>query len=155
MAEEKRLENAQISSTEFGTIRLDDEVVAQAALIAARSVEGVAPPPVASDSFIGSMTDGALGMLGKKPVTRGVRVDRRDNGYTIVINVRVCFGACIPDLANEIQRRVKRDVEQMTGARVRAVDVFVQGIDFNTTSEDVAQATLSGSKAAIHLEMED
>lgn len=34
------------------------------------------------------------------------------------------------DLASDIQRRVKRAVEEMTGAKVRAVDIFVQGNRF-------------------------
>ena len=135
MAEEKRTENGQITNTEFGTIRLDDEVVANAALIAAQSVDGVATPGAAGEGFIGNMTDGALGMLGMKNNTKGVRVDFKNDGYNIVINIRVLYGFCIPDLAHDIQRRVKRDVEAMTGAKVRTVDIFVQGIDFNTTNE--------------------
>ena len=67
MAEEKRTENGQMTTTEFGTIRLDDEVVAHAAVIAAASIDGVVDSfGAASEGFIGNVTDGALGMLGKK-----------------------------------------------------------------------------------------
>ena len=43
MAEDKRLENGQgqIRSTDFGTIRVDDEVAASAAAIAVASIEGI------------------------------------------------------------------------------------------------------------------
>lgn len=135
MAEDKRLENGQLSTSEFGTIRVDDEVVAQAALIAANGVDSVVRTSASNESFIGSMTDGALGMLGKKPASKGVRVDFKENAYTIVINIRVGFGYSIPDLANDVQRRIKQGVEEMTGAKVRAVDIFVQGIDFTTINE--------------------
>ena len=81
------------------------------------------------------MTDGALGMLGKKNAAKGVRVDYKNDGYNIVINIKVRYGFCIPDLASDIQRRVKRAVEEMTGAKVRAVDIFVQGIDFSNINE--------------------
>lgn len=136
MAEEKRTENGQMTTTEFGTIRLDDEVVAHAAVIAAASIDGVVDSfGAASEGFIGNVTDGALGMLGKKNAAKGVRVDYKNDGYNIVINIKVRYGFCIPDLASDIQRRVKRAVEEMTGAKVRAVDIFVQGIDFSNINE--------------------
>ncbi len=138
MAEEKRLENGQgqICSTDFGTIRVDDEVIASATAIAVHAMEGVANSfGTTSESFIGNVTDNFTGMLGKKSGTKGVRVDYKNDGYYIVINIKVLFGYCIPDLANEIQRRVKQDIEKMTGIKVRAVDIFVQGIDFNTINE--------------------
>lgn len=138
MAEEKRLDNGQgqINSTEFGTIRVDDEVVASAAAIAVSSMEGIVDTfSATSDGFIGNMTDNVAGMFGKKSGTKGVRVDYKDGGYKIVINIRVLYGYPIPDLANEIQRRVKREVEQMTGAKVRSVDIFVLGLDFSPANE--------------------
>ena len=52
-----------------------------------------------------------------------------------MINIKVLFGYCIPDLANDIQRRVKMEIEQMTDKKVRSVDIFVQGIDFNNVNE--------------------
>lgn len=138
MAEEKRFENGQgqINDTEFGTIRMDDEVVASATAIAVSRMEGIVDTfSTSSDGFIGNVTDNVAGMFGMKPGTKGVRVDYKDDGFRITINVKVLFGYCIPDLANEIQRRVKREVEQMTGAKVRTVDIFVQGIDFSAESE--------------------
>ena len=76
-------------------------------------------------------------MLGKKPGARGVRVDYKNDGFYIIINVKVLYGYCIPDLAHEIQRKVKQDIEQMTGMKVRSVDVFIQGLDFNNSNDTV------------------
>ena len=136
MAEEKRLENAQIYSTDFGTIHMDDEVIASATAITVSSMEGIVNTfNAASEGFIGNMTDNFTGMLGKKSGTKGIRVDFKNDGYYIVINIKVLFGYCIPDLANDIQRRVKMKIEQMTGKKVRSVDIFVQGIDFNNVNE--------------------
>lgn len=134
MAEERRLENGQgqVNSTAFGTIRVDDEVVAQTAAIAVSRVEGVVDTfGTAGEGFIGSVTDNFSGMLGKKPGIRGVRVDYKDGGFYLVINIKVFYGYAIPDLANVIQRRVKEEVELMTGTKVKMVDIFVQGIDFS------------------------
>ena len=136
MAEEKRLEKAQIYSTDFGTIHMDDEVIASATAITVSSMEGIVNTfNAASEGFIGNMTDNFTGMLGKKSATKGIRVDFKNDGYYIVINIKVLFGYCIPDLANDIQRRVKMEIEQMTDKKVRSVDIFVQGIDFNNVNE--------------------
>ena len=81
------------------------------------------------------MTDGFSGMLGKKPGIRGVRVDYKNDGFYFVINIKVKYGYAIADLASDIQLKVKQDVEQMTGTKVRAVDIFVQDIDFSTINE--------------------
>ena len=136
MAEEKRLETAQIYSTDFGTIHMDDEVIASATAITVSSMEGIVNTfNAASEGFIGNMTDNFTGMLGKKSGTKGIRVDFKNDGYYIVINIKVLFGYCIPDLANDIQRKVKMEIEQMTDKKVRSVDIFVQGIDFNNVNE--------------------
>lgn len=138
MAEEKRLENGQgqVSSTEFGTIRVDDEVVAQTAAIAVSAVEGVVDTfGTASEGFIGSVTDNFSGMLGKKSGVKGIRVDYKDGGFYLVINIKVYYGYAIPDLANDIQRKVKQEIEQMTGTKVKTVDIFVQGIDFSNITD--------------------
>ena len=52
-----------------------------------------------------------------------------------MINIKVFYGYAIPDLANVIQRRVKEEVELMTGTKVKMVDIFVQGIDFSNTTD--------------------
>ena len=133
MPEEKKTEatQGQIHQNDFGTIRVDDDVAASVAAIALNTIE------VAGDGFIGNVTDSFSGMLGKKPGARGVRVDYKNDGFYIIINVKVLYGYCIPDLAHEIQRKVKQDIEQMTGMKVRSVDVFIQGLDFNN-SNDIA-----------------
>ncbi len=138
MSEEKKTENTQgqIHQTEFGTIRVDDEVAASVAAIALNSIEGVSHTiGAAGDGFIGNVTDSVSGMLGIKPSAKGVRVDYKNDGFYIIINVKVMYGYIIPDLAHEIQRKVKQDIEEMTGMKVRSVDVFIQGLDFNNSND--------------------
>lgn len=140
MPEEKKTETTQgqIHQNDFGTIRVDDGVAASVAAIALNTIEGISHTiGVAGDGFIGNVTDSFTGMLGKKPGARGVRVDYKNDGFYIIINVKVLYGYCIPDLAHEIQRKVKQDIEQMIGMKVRSVDVFIQGLDFNNSNDTV------------------
>ena len=124
MAEDKRLDNGQVQNNPYGSIRVDDEVVAQAAAIAACTLEGVVDTFGTAEGF----------KLGKRTGVKGVRASYKDGGFSLVLNIKVRAGFSIPDLANELQRRVKAQLEEMTGARVRAVDIFVQDIDFHDTN---------------------
>ena len=51
------------------------------------------------------------------------------------------FGTRIPEVAFEIQTRVKKSVEAMTGLEVREVNVHVQGInmDVEKTKEEIKE----------------
>ena len=48
------------------------------------------------------------------------------------VNIIVEYGSRIPDVAFEIQNRVKKAVENMTGLVVEEVNVHVQGVNTDT-----------------------
>ena len=50
------------------------------------------------------------------------------------MNIIVEYGSRIPDVAFEIQNRVKKAVESMTGLKVEEVNVNVQGVNTDTAS---------------------
>ena len=100
-------------------INISEEVVATIASIAASEVKGVASM---SGGFVGGLSE----MLGKK--TKGVKVQVGEKDTVIDINLTVEYGARIPEVAFEIQTRVKKAVENMTGLKVLEVNVHVQGV---------------------------
>ena len=53
----------------------------------------------------------------------------------IDVNIIVEYGIRIPDVAFEIQNRVKKAVESMTGLKVTQINVNVQGV--NTDNKDL------------------
>ena len=57
------------------------------------------------------------------------------NNEKIDVNIIVEYGARIPDVAFEIQTRVKKSVETMTGLKVLEVNVHVQGVHAITEKE--------------------
>ena len=106
-------------------ISISEEVVATIAGIAAQEVKGVA-----------SMNANGIGeMLGRK--TKGVKVQICDKDTVIDINVTVEYGARIPDIAWEVQNKVKTQVEKMTGLNVAAVNVHIQGVSVPKKKQDV------------------
>ena len=107
-----------VNDAESAGIKISDEVVATIAGMAASEVSGVA-------NMSGGFVDG---ILGKK--TKGVKVQVGEKETTIDISLVVEYGARIPDVAWEVQNKVKTQVESMTGLKVVAVNVIVQGVNF-------------------------
>jgi len=112
-------------AAELGSIKIADEVVAIISGLAATEVEGVA-------GMSGGLVGGIADILGKRNLTKGVKVDVGEKQTTVDLFVIVRFGARIPDVAWSIQESVKRAVESMTGLEVTKVNVHVQGVSFQT-----------------------
>lgn len=106
--------------------------VAQYAAEAAMQVAGVAS--LASSNVI-SLKEA----IGGEHEGKGVKVlFQEDNNEVVSITVYpvVYFGNIIPEVAWNIQERVKADVEKFTGLVVEAVNVHVKGV---VTREDSRQ----------------
>lgn len=117
--------------TETGSVRISEEVVATIAGISAMEVEGIA-------GMSGGLAGGIAEMLGRKNLSKGVKVEVGEREAAIDMFVIVNFGVRIPDVAIQTQEKVKKSVESMTGLTVVEINVHVQGIAFGSqeTSEE-------------------
>ena len=113
-------QNAQ-GGAESG-IKISDDVVAVIAGIAVSEVKGVSGM---SGGFAGGISEV---LSGKKNMAKGIKVESNEKDTKIDVNIIVEYGVRIPDVAFEIQNRVKKSVETMTGLKVSAVNVHVQGV---------------------------
>ena len=80
-------------------------------------------------SMFGGLAGGISEVFGKKTYTKGIKVDNGEKGLKIDVNIIVEYGARIPEVAFEIQSRVKKAVENMTGLTIEEVNVHVQGVN--------------------------
>jgi len=129
MSEEKKA-GTEVSKTEVskveaegGRIIFADEVVATIASLAVADVDGVA-------TLTGGMVEGITEMLGKKNMTKGVKVEVGQEEAAVDVSVSIKFGYKIKEVCEKIQAAVKSSVETMTGLRVVEVNVFVQSVVF-------------------------
>ena len=111
--------------TETGSVRISEEVVATIAGISAMEVEGIA-------GMSGGLAGGIAEMLGRKNLSKGVKVEVGEREAAIDMFVIVNFGVRIPDVAIQTQEKVKKSVESMTGLTVVEINVHVQGIAFGS-----------------------
>ena len=103
-------------------IKISNDVVAVIAGVAVSEVPGVASM---SGGFAGGISEV---LSGKKNLSKGIKVDADEKEVRIDVNIIVEYGSRIPDVAFEIQNRVKKSVENMTGLKVSEVNVHVQGV---------------------------
>ena len=106
----------------LGEIRINDDVIAAIAGIAATEVEGV-------NSMVGNMTGEIIGKLGYKSLSKGVRVDVEEGKASIVLSLNIEYSFNIPDVSRKVQERVKSVVESMTGLEVTEVTVRIAGVN--------------------------
>ena len=114
--------------TENEGIKISDDVVAVIAGVAVAEVPGVAGM---AGGFAGGISEV---FSGKKNLAKGIKADINENNAKIDVNIIVEYGSRIPDVAFEIQNRVKKAVESMTGLKVEEVNVHVQGVNTDTAS---------------------
>jgi len=103
-------------------IKIADDVIATIAGKSALEVNGVF-------SMSGGFAGGISEVFGKKSYTKGIKVDNNEKGLKIDVNIIVEYGARIPDVAYEIQSKVKNAIENMTGLKVEEVNVHIQGVN--------------------------
>lgn len=127
--EDKVLEvEVQGAETE-NTIKIANDVVATIAGIAASEISGVV-------GMSGGIVGGIGQMLGRKQLTKGVKVEIKEDSAFIDISIIVEYGSKIPDIAKQIQDNVKESVVTMTGLNIGAVNVHVQGVAFPQPEEE-------------------
>lgn len=133
MEEENKMNEEEIKekveNTENEGIEISNDVIAVIAGVAVSEVEGVASM---SGSFAGGITEV---LSGKKNLAKGIKVEKTETTAKIDVNIIVEYGSRIPDVAFEIQNRVKTAVENMTGLKVEEVNVHVQGVNTDTVNK--------------------
>ena len=128
--EEKKVEGEEITiSQDNNEIKIADDVVAVIAGIAVSEVPGVSGM---AGGFAGGITEV---LSGKKNLAKGIKVEVGEKETKIDVNIIVEYGVRIPDVAFEIQSRVKKAVEAMTGLVVAEVNVHVQGVNTDSKEE--------------------
>jgi uncharacterized alkaline shock family protein YloU len=90
---------------------ISGDIIASYAADAAREVTGVA-----------GLVESTL------PRHKGVRLLEEDGGVRVELHVRVDWGASIPTVGAEIQRRVAAYLGRMTETRLEGVDVVVDEV---------------------------
>ncbi len=118
-----------ILKDEDDNINISEDVITTISGIAVSDVPGVA-------EMAGGIAGGISEVLsGKKNLSKGIKADIDGKDVKIDVNIIVNYGVRIPDVAFDIQNKVKNSVETMTGLKVEEVNVHVQGVNVEENEE--------------------
>ncbi|MFT8889345.1 MAG: Asp23/Gls24 family envelope stress response protein [Ethanoligenens sp.] len=106
---------------EEGSLKISEDVIATIAGTAAADVKGVA------GLSLRPLSD-TKGIVRRKPGHRAIRMEMHDGEAVLDLFVNLYLGAHIPEVATELQMRVKDAVQTMTGISVSKVHVHVAGV---------------------------
>ncbi len=109
-------------SNDLGLITISEDVLLKVAGYAALECYGI----VAMSSK--RAKDGFVEWLGKENLTKGVQVNITNEGIDIDLFIIVEYGISIVEVCNIIKSQVCYKIENMTGAKVRKVNISVEGI---------------------------
>lgn len=104
----------------YGNVKIDNEVLASIAAVEAKTVPGV-------HRIFTSLVGGIAQFIRKAP-DAGVRVVVGENEVSFELRVIIDYGANIPEVTYQIQKKIKDEVERMSGLKVANVDVVVRGV---------------------------
>ena len=125
--------------TDNGNIQISEEVICTISNVAALEVDGI-------HEMSGNITTGIAEILGKKNTGKGVKVGLTSDEVAIDLSVIIKYGVKIPDVAWEVQKKVTSAVETMTGLKVTAVNIHIEGL-FIEKDVQVQQTDVEEKKA--------
>ena len=108
----------------MGQVQIADEVVAIIAGLAATEVEGVA-------SMAGNITNELVSKLGKKSLSKGIRVKVEDGFVNVNVALNIAYGYSVPKTCKKVQEKVKAAIENMTGLEVEKVDIQIANVSIS------------------------
>ena len=127
-----------------GKVVFANDVVATIASIAASEVEGIA-------GMNGGVVECITERLGKKNLTKGVKIEMNGNEVSADVSVNVKYGYAIHTVCKNLQEAVKNGIEMMTGLSVTCVNVLVQNVVIEK-EEKKEEKEVKETKPAVEVE---
>lgn len=110
-------------SNDNGEILIENEVIAQYAGHAALECFGIVGMAKVS------VKDGLAKLLKGDSISKGVNVKvDMNNNLSIDFHIIVAYGVCISTVCDNLISSVKYSIEEMTGMKVCAINIFVEGV---------------------------
>ncbi len=131
MTEKKKAENVGTEEAvlkpdpskdkEGDSIRISSEVIAVITSIISSDIPGVA-------GMSGGVVGGIAERLGRKDMTRGIKVQVDEDKVSIDLNIIVDYGVSIVDTTDKLKKEIRNNIEKTTGLTVQSLNINVLGI---------------------------
>ena len=106
---------------ELGKVKIHHEAISTIASQVVSTIPGVV-------KMSGSIVENIAEKLGKKAPDKGIRTEILGEEVKIDVSAIVRYGTKIPEIAWQIQKNVRKAIEEMTGLHVTSVNVNIEGV---------------------------
>ena len=83
----------------------------------------------------GNITNELVGKLGRKNLSKGVKVDVTEEHVSVDLSLNMKYGYNIPDVSEKVQDRVKTAIENMTGLHVLDVNIKIASVNMEAEEQ--------------------
>jgi len=120
----------QIVKTDLGEINVTRETIRSIVSLTLADVKGVVGNRKSIIKEITDMLRGDTSKTETEETNRNIKVEIKDNKPLINLYIVIKYGVRIPDIAWDIQSRVKEGLMRKLGTGINEIDIHVQGIQF-------------------------
>ncbi len=120
----------QTIKTNLGEINIEKETIESIVNLNLADVKGVIG---SRKTIVKEITDMLMGNTSKDELnesSRNIKVEIKGNKPSINLYVIIKYGVRIPDIAWDIQSRIKKDLAKKLDSDINEINVHVQGIQF-------------------------
>ena len=120
----------QTIKTDLGEINVTGETIGSIVSLNLADVKGVVGSRKTIIKEITDMLRGDTSENGIEETSRTIKVEIKDNKPLINLYIIIKYGVRMPDIAWEIQSRVKESLREKLGTDINEINIHVQGIQF-------------------------
>jgi len=120
----------QIVKTDLGEINITRETIRSIVSLNLADVKGVVGNRKSIIKEITDMLRGDTSKTETEETNRNVKVEIKDNKPLVNLYIVTKYGVRIPDIAWDIQSRVKENLMKKLNININEIDIHVQGIQF-------------------------
>jgi uncharacterized alkaline shock family protein YloU len=120
----------QTVKTDLGEINITKETIRSIVSLNLADVKGVVGNRKSIIKEITDMLKGDTNENEREEAVRSIKVEIKDNKPFINLYIIIKYGVRIPDIAWDIQSRVKESLMKKLNTDINEIDIHVQGIQF-------------------------
>jgi len=120
----------QTIKTDLGEINVSIETIGSIVSLNLADVKGVVGSRKSIIKEITDMLRGDTSENEREEASRTIKVEIKDNKPLINLHIIIKYGVRIPDIAWDIQNRVKEGLREKLGTDINEINIHVQGIQF-------------------------
>ncbi len=118
----------QTIKNNLGEINISRETIESMVSLNLSDVKGVVG---SKKTIIKEITDMLMGNTnGMDNASRNIKVEIKDNNIFIDLSIIIKYGVRIPDIAWDIQNRIKEELIRKIDSDAREINIHIQGIQF-------------------------